>query len=74
MSVGSPGVRVGNSVTTPAFVTCAIALVPALATQRLPSGPVTIPWGLPVGKPALNSVITAPGVIRPTVALGGSPP
>jgi hypothetical protein len=25
-----------------------------------------MPRGLPVGKPAVNSVITAPGVIRPT--------
>src|SRR5688572_18223183 len=67
MSVGSPGVGTGNSVTSPAFVTCAIApSPPAIATQRFPSGPVTMPRGLPVGKPALNSVITASGVMRPT--------
>ena len=73
MSVGSPGVGTGNSVTTPAFVTRAIApSPPAWATQRFPSGPVTIPRGLPVGKPAVNSVMIAPGVIRPTPLLVSS--
>ena len=73
MSVGSPGVGTGNSVTTPAFVTRAIApSPPACATHRLPSGPVTIPRGLPVGKPAVNSVMIAPGVIRPTPLLVSS--
>ena len=73
MSVGSPGVGTGNSVTTPAFVTRAIApSPPACATHRFPSGPVTIPRGLPVGKPAVNSVMIAPGVIRPTPLLVSS--
>jgi hypothetical protein len=67
MSSGSPALRVSNSVTSPDLVTRAIApLPPAMATHRLPSRPVTIPLGLPVGKPAVNSVITAPGVMRPT--------
>ena len=69
ISVGSPGVVTGYSVTSPALVTFAIApFPPAIATQRLPSGPLTMPRGLPVGKPAVNSVMTAPGVIRPTAA------
>jgi hypothetical protein len=67
MSSGSPAVKVGNSVTSPALVTRAIApSPPAIATHRLPSGPVTMPFGLPVGKPELKSVTTAPGVMRPT--------
>ena len=40
MSVGSPTVGTGNSVTTPAFVTRAIApSPPAWATHKLPSDP-----------------------------------
>src|SRR5215210_9301651 len=73
MSFGSPAVGTGYSVTSPAFVTLAMApSLPAIATQRLPSGPVTMPRGFPVGKPAVNSVITAPGVIRPTALFESS--
>src|SRR3954471_4298116 len=73
MSLGSPAVGTGNSVTSPDFVTFAIAPAPpAIATHRFPSGPVTIPRGLPVGNPAVNSVITAPGVTRPTVLVESS--
>ena len=73
ISFGSPGVVTGYSVTSPDFVTFAIApSPPAIATHRFPSGPLTMPRGLPVGKPAENSVITAPGVTRPTALFESS--
>ena len=45
------------------------------ATHRLPSGPVTIPRGLPVGKPAVNSLMIGAGRDPPhaVVRLLGEP-